>query len=179
MIVLMGLAGAGKSTQGKMLAEATGRVWISAGQVLRETGKYDAIMQTGQLVDDDLVIKLMAAEMARVTRSGRDAILDGFPRDTHQAEWVVENIGQVINKVVRIDVPKEELVERLMARGRTDDTKEAIEKRFEIIEQNICSVCDILAKAGVEIVRIDGMGTPDEVFRRLMEATRESDKKNE
>ncbi len=179
MIVLMGLAGAGKSTQGKMLAEATGRVWISAGQVLRETGKYDAIMHTGQLVDDELVVKLMAEEMARVTRSGRDAILDGFPRDVYQANWVVENIVQVIKKVVRIDVPKEELIERLLARGRADDTREAITKRFEIVEQNICSVCDILEKAGVEIVRIDGTGTPEEVFRRLMEATKERKAENE
>lgn len=173
MIVLMGLAGAGKSTQGKMLAEATGRVWLSAGQVLRGTGKYDAIMHTGQLVDDDLVIKLMAEEMARITRSGRDAVLDGFPRNVYQANWVVSNIAPVIKKVVRIEVPKSELVDRLMARGRADDTREAIEERFAIVEQNMCSVCEILAKAGAEISEIDGTGTPEEVFRRLMDITRE------
>ena len=74
MIILMGLAGSGKSTQGKMLAEETGRVWLSAGQVLRETGQFDEIMKQGVLVDDMLTVKLMAQKMAEVVRSGRDEI---------------------------------------------------------------------------------------------------------
>lgn len=163
----MGLAGSGKSTQGRKLAEATGRVWLSAGQILRETGEYDEILKQGKLVDDMLTVKLMAEEMARVVRSGKDAILDGFPRDVEQAEWIAENIAQVIKIVVRIDVPKEELMRRLMIRGRADDTKEAIEERFRITEQNIYSVCEILAAKGIKIVDIDGTGTPEEVFARL------------
>lgn len=167
MIVLMGLAGSGKSTQGRKLAEATGRVWLSAGQILRETGEYDEILKQGKLVDDMLTVKLMAQEMAKVVRSGKDAILDGFPRDIEQAEWIAENIAQVIKIVVRINVPKEELMRRLIIRGRADDTKEVIEERFRITEQNICSVCEILATKGIKIVDIDGTGTLEEVFARL------------
>lgn len=167
MIVLMGLAGSGKSTQGRKLAEATGRVWLSAGQILRETGEYDEILKQGKLVDDMLTVKLMAQEMAKVVRSGKDAILDGFPRDIEQAEWIAENIAQVIKIVVRINVPKEELMRRLIIRGRADDTKEVIEERFRITEQNIYSVCEILATKGIKIVDIDGTGTPEEVFARL------------
>ncbi len=167
MIVLMGLAGSGKSTQGRKLAEATGRVWLSAGQILRETGEYDEILKQGKLVDDMLTVKLMAQEMAKVVRSGKDAILDGFPRDIEQAEWIAGNIAQVIKIVVRINVPKEELMRRLIIRGRADDTKEVIEERFRITEQNIYSVCEILATKGIKIVDIDGTGTPEEVFARL------------
>ena len=167
MIVLMGLAGSGKSTQGRKLAEATGRVWLSAGQILRETGEYDEILKQGKLVDDMLTVKLMAQEMAKVVRSGKDAILDGFPRDIEQAEWIAGNIAQVIKIVVRINVPKEELMRRLIIRGRADDTKEVIEERFRITEQNIYSVCEILATKGIKIVDIDGTGTLEEVFARL------------
>ena len=167
MIVLMGLAGSGKSTQGRKLAEATGRVWLSAGQILRETGEYDEILKQGKLVDDMLTVKLMAQDMAKVVRSGKDAILDGFPRDIEQAEWIAGNIAQVIKIVVRINVPKEELMRRLIIRGRADDTKEVIEERFRITEQNIYSVCEILATKGIKIVDIDGTGTPEEVFARL------------
>lgn len=168
MIILMGLAGSGKSTQGKMLAEETGRVWLSAGQVLRETGEFDEIMRQGVLVDDMLTVKLMAQKMAEVVRSGRDAILDGFPRDIEQAEWIAENIASVIKLVVRINVPKAELLKRLELRGRADDLdRGAIEKRFQIVEQNIYSVCEILKAKGVAVREIDGTGTPGEVYERL------------
>ena len=73
----------------------------------------------------------------------------------------------MIKIVVRINVPKEELMRRLIIRGRADDTKEVIEERFRITEQNIYSVCEILATKGIKIVDIDGTGTPEEVFARL------------
>jgi len=153
-----------------MLAEETGRVWLSAGQVLRETGEFDEIMKQGVLVDDRLTVKLMAQKMAEVVRSGRDAILDGFPRDVEQAEWIAENIASVIKLIVRINVPKEELLKRLELRGRADDLdRGAIEKRFQIVEQNIYSVCEILKAKGVVVREIDGTGTPEEVFERLKE----------
>lgn len=173
MIVLMGLAGSGKSTQGQLLAKATGRVWLSAGQVLRDTGRYDGILKSGQLVDDTLTIKLMAEEMARVVRSGQDVVLDGFPRNVDQAEWVAENIAAAINVVVRITVPKDELYRRLEQRGRADDTRGAIEKRFAIVENDLQEVCAILAKKKIRITEIDGTGTIEEVFSRLKKAVGE------
>lgn len=176
MIILMGLAGSGKSTQGKMLAEVTGKVWLSAGQVLRDANdpELKAVMEQGKLVDDMLTVKLMANKMAEVVRGGRDAILDGFPRDVEQAEWIAENIAEVMRTVVIIEVPKEELYQRLALRGRADDLdKNAIEERFRIVEQNIYAVCEILAGKGVKIVKIDGTGTPEEVFERLKTAVAE------
>ena len=168
MIILMGLAGSGKSTQGQMLAAETGKIWLSAGQVLRDTGEFDDIMKKGVLVDDMLTVKLMAQKMAEIVRGGHDAILDGFPRDVEQAEWIAENIASVMKLIVRIDVPKEELFQRLALRGRADDLdRGAIEQRFQIVEQNIESVCDILAEKGIPIRTIDGTGTPEEVYERL------------
>lgn len=175
MIILMGLAGSGKSTQGQMLAEATGRVWLSAGQVLRNTGdpEIKAIQERGELVPDEVTERLMTEGMLQAVREGKDVIIDGFPRDVKQANWIAENLASVMRQVVVIDVPKEELIRRLELRGRADDTREAIEERFRIVEQNICSVCEILKAQGIRIDRIDGTGTPEEVFERLKQVVAE------
>lgn len=167
MIILMGLAGSGKSTQGQKLAAATGRVWLSAGQILRNSGQFDEILNRGELVDDMLTVEIMAQAMAEVVRDGRNVILDGFPRDTEQATWMADNIATAIEGIIIIDVPKEELLRRLEARGRSDDTRETIMQRFAITEQNMGQISQILGAKGIRTVTIDGTGTPDEVFARL------------
>ncbi len=175
MIILMGLAGSGKSTQGQMLAEATGKVWLSAGQVLRNTGdpEIKTIQERGELVPDEVTERLMVEGMLQAVREGKDVILDGFPRDMKQAHWIAENLASVMRQVVIIEVPKEELIRRLELRGRADDTREAIEERFRIVEQNIYSVCEILKAQGIRIDKIDGVGTPEEVFARLEQVVTE------
>lgn len=175
MIILMGLAGSGKSTQGQMLAEATGRVWLSAGQVLRNTGdpEIKEILERGELVPNDVVERLMTEGMLQAVREGKDVVIDGFPREVKQAEWLAENLASVMKLVIIIDVPKEELMKRLELRGRVDDTKEAIEERFRIVEQNIYSVCEILREKGIEIRKVDGTGAPEEVFERIKQTVTE------
>lgn len=165
----MGLAGSGKSTQGQILAEQTGRIWLSAGQVLRESGEFDETLARGELVDDMMTVKLMAQKMAEVVRGGRDAILDGFPRDKDQAEWMAENIAEVIAGIIRIEVPKEELVQRLMLRGRADDTEEVILRRFEITEKNMGEIERVLGEKGIRTEIVDGLGTVEEVAKRMKE----------
>ena len=170
MIILMGLAGSGKSTQGQKLAEATGKVWLSAGQVLRDTGdpEIEAILERGELVPDEITERLMTEGMLKAVREGKDVVLDGFPRDAKQAGWIAENLASVMNQIIIIDVPKDELLKRLELRGRADDTREAIEERFKIVEQNIYAICEILGAQGIKIDRVDGTGTPEEVFERVM-----------
>ncbi len=169
MIILMGLAGSGKSTQGQMLAEATGKAWLSAGQVLRDTGdpEVKAIQERGELVPNELIERLMIDGMLTAVREGKDVIIDGFPRDVEQAVWLAENLATVMKLVIIIDVPKDELMRRLALRGRSDDTREAIEERFRIVEQNIYSICEILQRKGIIIKNVNGIGTPEEVFERV------------
>lgn len=172
MIILMGLAGSGKSTQGQKLAEETGRIWLSAGQVLRDTNdpEIKEIQERGDLVPNEITERLMTQGMLDAVRDGKDVVIDGFPRDTAQAQWIAENLASVMKLVIIIDVPKAELMKRLELRGRADDTKEAIEERFRIVEQNIYSICEILKGVGIKIVKIDGTGTPEEVFVRVKQA---------
>ncbi len=175
MIILMGLAGSGKSTQGQMLAAATGKVWLSAGQVLRDTSdpELKAIMESGKLVPDEITERLMTQGMLEAVRAGKDVILDGFPRNVDQAEWLAENLAAVMKLVIIIEVPKDELMRRLELRGRADDTKEAIEERFKIVEQNIYTVCQILSGQGIKIVKVDGTGTPEQVAERIQQVVTE------
>ncbi len=169
MIILMGLAGSGKSTQGQLLAEATGRVWLSAGQLLRDTDdpEIKAIQERGELVPNEVTFRLMTQGMLEAVRAGKDVVIDGFPRDVKQAEWLADNLASVMKLVIVIEVPKEELVQRLLLRGRADDTREAIEERFRIVEQNIYTVCEVLKAKGIEIRKVDGSGTVEEVFERI------------
>ena len=170
MIILCGLAGTGKSTHGQILAEDHEMVWLSVGQVLRDTGEFEETLKRGELVDDDVVIRLMSEKIRQIRGEGKEIVLDGFPRDKYQAEWVAQNMAGDISKAVLIDVPKEELWRRIEERGRADDTKEAIERRFEIVEQNIYAILEILKQAGVKIETISGVGGVDEVSERLEEA---------
>ena len=182
MIILMGLAGSGKSTQGRILAERLGGVWLSAGQVLRETqdAAMREVMDRGDLVDDGLVIQLMDKRMAEAEAAGKPVILDGYPRTVRQAEWVAvrpEVSGGTgasgaagVRAVIWLEVPKEELIRRLQLRGRSDDQDAAaIEERLKIVKENADEVCHILAQKGVRILAVDGLGTPEEVTERVWE----------
>lgn len=175
MIILMGLAGSGKSTQGQRLAAATGKVWLSAGQILRDTGdpEVKAIQESGKLVPNELIERLMIDGMLGAVREGKDVVIDGFPRDTEQAEWLASNLATVMKLVIILEVPKTELIRRLELRGRADDTREAIEERFRIVEQNIYSICEILRAQGIEIKKVDGTGTPEEVAERIQQVVKE------
>lgn len=169
MLILFGLAGSGKGTQGKALSEIFGWKWLSVGQVLRDVKKYEKLVNTGKLVLDEEVIELMGKYMKKAEAEGFEVILDGYPRNVRQAEWVLENMLERIDGVIMLDVPKEELLKRLELRGRKDDKDEAsIKRRFEVFEQNICSILSLLEAKKVSIQYVDGVGTVEEVTKRLV-----------
>ncbi len=167
MIILFGLAGSGKSTQGQILAKKYGLVWLSVGQVLRDTGKFDKILEKGELVPDEKTVEIMHEKIKEIRESGKDIILDGFPRDIWQAKWAAGHLADDINQVAILDVPKDELIVRIMARGREDDTREAIEKRFEIVEKNLKGILKELSKKKIKIKTVSGLGTIEQVTKRL------------
>lgn len=170
MIILFGLAGTGKGTQGKALSEIFGWRWLSVGQVIRETGQYDDVINRGELIGDDDVIRLMNERIERDEAEGFDLILDGYPRDEYQAKWMMKNMAEKIDGAILLEVPKEELYGRLALRGREDDkTRESIERRFEISENNFKAIFPLLEENGIEIRRVNGVGSVKEVTNRLVE----------
>lgn len=175
MIILMGLAGSGKSTQGNILAGELDGVWLSAGQVLRDTDNEEAheLQRAGELVPDEITIPLMAQAIAEARSDHTEVVIDGYPRTVTQANWVVEHVANDIEVVIWIDVPKDELFTRMKLRGRADDaSEESIRERFRLVEQNIYTICAILQSNGIKITKINGLGTPEEVTARLHDVIR-------
>ncbi len=173
MIVFFGPAGAGKSVQGQLLAARNGWRWLSAGQLLRDTHDLEVLkqMQTGSLVDTQTVSQLMGDAIKRSKNIDR-VILDGFPREFSQAEWLIENKshhGRDIKLVVVLEVPKSELLKRLEVRGRADDTPDAIDERLKIYRTEIYPILTYLTERNINIVHIDGVGTVGQVHDRIME----------
>lgn len=170
MVILFGAAGSGKSLQGQTLAYKYGWRWMSVGQLLRECNdpELDEIMKRGDLVPDEFVVKMMHEQMMKEVEAGRYVVLDGYPRDQWQADWIVENgDDQYIDGAIVFDVDHDELWRRLEARGRADDTREAIEKRWDIFEQTIYSMSQTLESKGIRVVHVDGKGSVDEVTQRI------------
>lgn len=175
MIIFFGPAGSGKSTQGRTIADKYGWRWLSVGQVLRDTGEFDEILEKGELVDDQEVVNLMNKQIDFARAEGMEIVLDGYPRDKEQANILLKEskttdrdfFGSVTAAII-LNVPKEELLSRIQERGRADDTMEVIERRFEIFEQNIYSILPLLKERNVPIFEVDGLGTFDEVTDRII-----------
>ena len=173
MIILFGLAGSGKGTQGKALSEIFGWRWLSVGEAIRQTGGFEEIINKGNLIPDEEVIRIMDKQIAKAEAEGFDVILDGYPRDKEQAEYVIEKMGDKIDGAIILEVPKEELIERLILRGRDDDKdRESIERRFEIFEQNIYSILPLLEAKNIPVEHVDGVGVVEEVTERLVEVVK-------
>ena len=170
MIILFGLAGSGKGTQGKIIAELFGWRWLSVGEAIRQTGGYEEIINEGKLIPDEDVIKIMDKQIKKAEAEGFDVILDGYPRDAHQAEYMMQTMPDKLSGAIILEVPKDELYERLALRGRDDDKeRESIDRRFQIFEENIEAILPMLESHQIPIVRVDGVGKIEEVTARLVD----------
>ena len=174
MIILFGLAGTGKGTQAKALSEIFGWRTFSVGQVIRDTGRYNDTTNAGGLSPDDDVIALMTEQIEKASAEGFNIILDGYPRTEYQAKWLMEHMRDDIEGAIILEVPKEELYERLELRGREDDkSKEAIDRRWEIFEQNISPILDQLNQYNIPVKKVDGVGAVEDVTNRLIKTVEE------
>ena len=173
MIILFGLAGSGKGTQGKIIAELFGWRWLSVGEAIRQTGGYEEIINNGGLIPDEDVIRLMDKQIKKAEAEGFDIVLDGYPRDIHQAEYMMQTMPDKISGAILLEVPKDELYERLALRGRDDDKeRESIDRRFQIFEENIEAILPLLESHNIPIEHIDGVGKIEEVTARLIEVVK-------
>jgi adenylate kinase len=177
-LVLLGRQGAGKGTQAVRLADHYGAPHISTGDMLRaavaegtEFGrKAKEIMDRGDLVPDDVIVGVVQERLDKDDARTSGFLLDGFPRTVSQAESLTElTATDGLHAVVNIDVPLDEVRARMKARGRDDDTDEAIERRLELYEQETSPLIDYYTERGL-MVHVDGLGTMDEVFTRLVAA---------
>src|SRR6185295_18806939 len=164
MIILMGVAGAGKSMQGKILADEHGYAWISTGEILRVlvTGKRRQEMLEGKLLSDEEVIKLMD-KVLELIDTKQEFVLDGFPRTVPQADWLLEQVHKgrfPLTAVVHLHATEEVVRDRLLGRGRQDDNEEAIAKRFSEYNEATLPIIDHLEREGAKVCKIDAAQDP-------------------
>lgn len=182
MITLFGAPGAGKTEQGKLLAQKYGWEWVSYRDLLMSLNDKDIrfALEHGMFIDDDKATKVIQETLNKIKRSiprftsdtmqGRrhEIILDGFPADYQQVKWLVEN-GEIKNLTgaIVLRVPRGELWKRLVARKRVDDTRAAIERRQDLYDRNITGMIKTLTKNGVLVREVDGCNAPKDVLERI------------
>jgi adenylate kinase len=173
-LVILGRQGSGKGTQCALLVEHYGIPHISTGDMLREAVaqgtefglQAKAIMDRGDLVSDDVIVGVVEERLARDDVAA-GYLLDGFPRTVGQAEALAAIAAPVV--VVNLDVPTELVLERMLQRGRADDTAEAIERRLALYEEQTSPLTAYYDGQGI-LVTVDGVGEVDEVFARVVKA---------
>ena len=172
MILLMGVAGAGKSIQGRLLADEHGYAWISSGEIFRVlvTGRRRQQMLEGKLLSDDEVIHLFDKVFDLIDVSD-EFVLDGFPRTVPQAEWLLRQVekGRLkLSAVIHLAASEEVVRERLLARGRPDDTEEAIKERFREYRAVTLPILEHLRQEAITVYDIDAAQTPREVHDQIV-----------
>jgi adenylate kinase len=171
VILLMGLPGSGKGTQGKMLSDEHDFHLFSTGDLSRMyiTGERRRRMLAGELLDDNEVIALLERALASVD-DDNDCILDGFPRTIPQAEWLMQQIDDgrfTLDHIIHLKVARETLVSRLVARGRLDDKESVIEARFREYERLTQPVLNWFTDRGISVLEIDGERSANTVHRDI------------
>ena len=180
-VVLFGAPGCGKGTQSELLEKKFGLSHISTGEIIRSHIKAQTplgqqmaeYISRGELAPDSVVIG-MVEEYLNQNKGTKGTIFDGFPRTTAQAEAfdkLLESMGDSVDIMIYMDVPEEELVQRILLRGkvsgRADDASEdVIRNRIEIYNQQTAVVADYYRAQG-KYVAVPSLGTIDEVFNRI------------
>ena len=182
-MVIFGAPGSGKGTQSERIVEKYGINHISTGDVLRaeikngtELGKTaKGYIDQGQLIPDELMIDILASVFDSF-KDSKGVIFDGFPRTIAQAEALKKMLaerGQDVSVMVDLDVPEEELMVRLIKRGkdsgRADDNEETIKKRLHVYHSQTAPLIDWY-KNEKKYQHINGLGTMEGIFAEICEA---------
>jgi adenylate kinase len=176
-LVLVGPPGAGKGTQAVQLAERLDVPHISTGDLFRanlsamtplgvEAKRY---MDAGDLVPDDVTTRMVRSRLGEAD-AGKGFILDGFPRTLPQADALdamLDELGTPLDAIVEFAVADEVVVERLLGRGRSDDTEDVIRNRQKVYRDE---TAPLLNHYRAKLVSVDAVGSVDEVFARLVDA---------
>lgn len=180
-IIIFGPPGSGKGTQAQYIQDKYGIIHISTGDLFRYELKNDtplgkkirSYIDSGQLVPDEITIEMLKNKVKSFD-SPSGFLLDGFPRNEAQAvelEKLFEELGSEVHLLISLDVPEEEIVDRILNRGktsgRTDDNDEAIiRERFRVYKEVTDPVFHFYDKKE-KAELINGVGSIDEIFNRI------------
>lgn len=172
-IVLIGIQGSGKSTQGSLLQEKLGVPYLSTGHIFRELAKEKTaigryikeVMNAGYLIPDEKTLEIVSEYLARPEYE-KGYILDGFPRTVNQAE----SFANGIDKVVYLRVSDKEALWRLSLRNdeREDETLKAIHKRIELFHKFTEPVIEYYQQKG-KLAEVDGEKSIEDIHKEILE----------
>lgn len=171
IILITGIQGCGKSTHAKQLQHSYGFVHVCAGDLLRkhidegtEFGKsYQAAYNRGELAPNEVTCGIIGEALYGYLDD--TIILDGFPRNNEQLEWLEKNYN--VSKCIEIVLPLDVSTRRLLTRGRSDDSEEGIKTRFDLYKKHTQPVIDYYREKG-KLVEVNGDDTIDEVFDEII-----------
>ena len=181
-IILFGPPGSGKGTQSAKLEKQFGLVHLSTGDIFRKEIKQEtslgkkvkSIIQSGQLVPDELVMKIIHKELDE-NQDAKGFIFDGFPRTVEQAKMLkamLEKEKLSISTFISLEVEEAELIDRLILRGarenRIDDTVPVIKERIKVFDEKTAPLREFY-KDNYKYTAIDGMQKIDAVYADLKE----------
>ncbi|MCH5644277.1 MULTISPECIES: adenylate kinase [unclassified Gordonia (in: high G+C Gram-positive bacteria)] len=176
-LVILGPPGAGKGTQAELLSEALGIPHISTGDLFRanisqgtavgvEAKKY---LDAGNLVPSEITVDMVRARVGEPD-AAKGFILDGFPRSTEQADALKDILAALdtsLDAVLSFEVDTDVVVDRMLARGRADDTEEVIRNRMAVYTKE---TAPLLAYYGDQVKNIDAVGDIQDVHQRVLSA---------
>lgn len=174
-LLFVGPPGAGKGTQAALVASRLGVPHISTGEMFRDhvaSGtdlgrQVQELMEAGAYVPDEITVAMLADRM-RSPDTEQGFILDGFPRTIGQVASLDNLLGtEGLDRVVLFEVDEERLVERMLTRGRADDSEETIRSRFKVYEEQTAPLVELYRRRGL-VVSVDGEGEVDEVTERIL-----------
>jgi len=182
-VLFFGPPGAGKGTQALEVAPRLGLAHVSTGDLFRQNMaegtplglRVKPLYDAGQLIPDDLTIAMLDEHLAtlRQTRPDlRGILFDGFPRTVPQVESLdafLATRGERVDAVVFIDVPQAVLIERILGRGRADDTREAVTVRQQKYEQDTKPLLSLFEARGL-LRRVNGDQPVPDVTAAIVEA---------
>lgn len=180
-LIFIGAPGVGKGTQAEKLAARLGIPHISTGAIFREAVgqgtelglQAKGYMDRGALVPDELTTA-MVVEALGAPANANGFILDGYPRNISQAdalEGALNGQGREIDRVLYLTAPQGEIVTRMLARGRSDDTEDVINHRLDVYRSETEPVLDFYRTRGL-VTEVYGVGEIEEVHERVFEAAR-------
>jgi adenylate kinase len=178
-LLFIGPPGAGKGTQAARVAARLGIPHVSTGEMFRHHVGEDTdlgrqvkvIMEAGDYVPDSITVAMLEDRIAQPDAAA-GFILDGFPRTLPQVDALDALIGEAgLDRVVLFMVNEDELAERMLSRGRDDDTEETIRTRFKIYNEQTEPLIALYRQREV-VVEVDGMGEIDEITERVLAAVR-------
>lgn len=186
-LVIFGGPGSGKGTQSARLIDKYGLYHISTGELLRNHIKRETdigrtaneYISKGQLIPDELMISIIEDVLDKEAKDKKGIILDGFPRTIPQAEALEEflkNRGTDVHAVIGLEVPDEELTDRLLKRalesGRSDDNPETIKKRLDVYHTQTTPLREHYIKKG-KYIPINGKGSVDDIYNDIKKGLNE------